>query len=68
MLNRSEYGLLHSLLLFPHRFWRVAYQHYDLGHDPHHMGYFQLCEAEESDRQAFLQKFKKQVDRMHGRR
>lgn len=68
MMTRAEYSMMHGLLLFPHRFWRVAYQHYEVGHDPHHMGYFQLCEAEEESRQAFLRQFGKQVGRMHGRR
>jgi CotS family spore coat protein len=65
LLARSEYLLLLGLLLFPHRFWRVAYQHYEIGHDPHHLGYFQLCEAEEEQRQAFLTRFARQVERMH---
>lgn len=64
MLNRAEYRIVLGLLTFPHRFWRIAYEHYDIGHDPHHLGYFQLCEAEEAKRQAFLARFARQIDRM----
>jgi CotS family spore coat protein len=64
MLTRPEYRILQGLLIFPHRFWRIAYEHYDVGHDPNHLGYFQLCEAEESKRQAFLTTFGRQIDRM----
>ncbi|MGZ4133537.1 MAG: CotS family spore coat protein [Tumebacillaceae bacterium] len=64
LLARAEYLMLLGLLLFPHRFWRIAYQHYEVGHDPHHLGYFQLCEAEEEQRQAFLTRFARRVERM----
>nr|WP_236587806.1 CotS family spore coat protein [Tumebacillus amylolyticus] len=64
LLTVQEYVLLYGLLMFPHRFWRIAYQHYDIGHDPHHMGYFELAEAEEEKRQAFLKTFGQQVERM----
>lgn len=64
LFNVAEYVLLNGLLVFPHRFWRISYQHYELGHDPHHMGYFELAEAEEENRQKLLQKFGQQVDRM----
>jgi CotS family spore coat protein len=64
LLTVPEYVLLHGLLVFPHRFWRISYQHYEIGHDPHHMGYYELAEAEEEKRQAFLKKFGQQVDRM----
>ncbi|PWK13817.1 CotS family spore coat protein [Tumebacillus permanentifrigoris] len=64
LLTVAEYVLLYGLLVFPHRFWRISYQHYEVGHDPHHMGYYELAEAEETKRQAFLKKFGQQVDRM----
>jgi len=66
MMSLAEYELLYGLLLFPHRFWRIAYQHYELGHDPHHLGFFQLAEAEEERRNQFLTQFGKQVQRMGG--
>lgn len=64
MLNRAEYRIVLGLLTFPHRFWRIAYEHYDIAHDPNHLGYFQLCEAEESKRQEFLTRFARRIDRM----
>ena len=64
MLTPAEYMILHALFIFPHRFWRIAYQHYDVGHDPHHLGYFQLAESEEENRQKFITRFGRQVERM----
>lgn len=58
-----EHQILYGLLMFPHRFWRIAYQHYELGHNPHHLGYFQLAEGEEEKRQKFLAQFGKTVNR-----
>lgn len=63
-LQPAEYQILSGLLRFPHRFWRIGYQHYDVGHDPNHLGYFQLAESEEQRRLAFLEKFEKQISRV----
>ncbi|KEO83043.1 CotS family spore coat protein [Tumebacillus flagellatus] len=64
LLTVQEYVMLYALLVFPHRFWRISYQHYEIGHDPHHLGYYELAEAEEEQRQAFLKNFGQQVERM----
>ncbi|MFD2169510.1 CotS family spore coat protein [Tumebacillus lipolyticus] len=62
-LQNAEYQMLSGLLRFPHRFWRIGYQHYDLGHDPNHLGYFQLAEAEEENRLKFLERFDRNISR-----
>ncbi|ASS74469.1 hypothetical protein CIG75_05330 [Tumebacillus algifaecis] len=63
-LTPAEYMILSGLLRFPHRFWRIGYQHYDIDHDPNHLGYFQLAEAEEPQRLRFLDDFEKQIARI----
>ncbi|MCL6597270.1 MAG: phosphotransferase [Alicyclobacillus macrosporangiidus] len=60
-LRAEEYLLIHGLLTFPYRAWRVAYTRYRLFRDPTQLDELRAFAEQEPRRQAFLEAYENQL-------